>query len=387
MSDRLTIIYKGVKNIFILSAFISCSVYCINDEGVKKKPPSSQIALVAASDFQTGFLSAFSLDGPESFIDIVSTHSDALVRHQRSRSLIINRLGRDNITILDPQYKVIHEFSTGRGSNPHDVVLINDELAAVSLFERKYLSIFNINSGREINRIDLSSLADEDGIPEIHSLYANEKFLYASVQRLDRNHRYWLSSETAYLAKISLQEDFQLEKRFLFPFGNPISKLRYLEERNSLLITAAGNYAFNYKLDGGVLEFDLTTETFKAPLLKEADIGFEISDAILVSPELGFIIGNNPLFESCFAAFNPSTGSLIKILLPFEQNSWFSGLEVDSQKRIYLGDRHYSRAGIRIFAPSLVEVTRTAERFEIIEMTGTPVSTGLPPVSIALVEN
>ena len=346
-------------------------------KAAKKKPPSNQVALVASSDFQTGFLSAFSLKNHESFINILPTHSDVLIRHQRSLSLIINRLGRDNITILDPRsdYRVIAEFSTGMRSNPHDVFLINDELAAVALFAKDYLSIFNITSGEEVRQINLNSLADEDGIPEIHSVFANDSFLYASLQRLDRNDRFWLSSDRAYLVKISLQ-DFRLKESFRLPIGNPISRLRYLKESNSILITAAAHYASNYRLDGAVIEFDLTTESFKTPLLKEITIGYEIIDAVLADDELGFIIGQNRDFESCFAAFSIPGRNVIKQILPFERNSYYLGLEIDSRKRVYLGDRHFKRAGVRVFDSSSLQ-----------EITSKPIDTGLPPFSIALVED
>ena len=365
-----------MSRIFISIFLLLNLVYCANHEVIKEKLPSNRVALVTASDYQTGFLSAFSLEDHENFINIVPTHLDALVRHQRSLSLIVNRLGRDNITILNPRsnYSILSEFSTGTRSNPYDIFLINDELAAVALFGKDHISVFNISSGREITQIRLNSLADADGIPEINSVLANDQFLYASVQRLDRNHRSWLSSDKAYLAKISLR-DFQLKEFFQLPVGNPVSRLRYLKERNSILITAAGHYGLNYRLDGAVIEFDLASESFKSPLLREITIGYEIVDSVLVSNELGFIIGQNGSLENCLAAFSISKKNITKLILPFKQNNSFSGLEIDSQKRIYLGDRHYSRAGVRVFNSSTLT-----------EITPSPIDTGLPPVSIAIIE-
>ena len=94
-------------------------------------------------------------------------HSDARVRTFGSRVYVLNRLGQDNIIVLDTSdlSTPLTQFSTGDGSNPHEIIVVNDEKAYVSVYERDYVLVVNPSTGDSLATIDLSSFSDADGLP------------------------------------------------------------------------------------------------------------------------------------------------------------------------------------------------------------------------------
>src|SRR5262249_22797232 len=117
---------------------------------------------------------------------------DAVVRKHGGLVYVVNRLFADNVQVLDPaqQFATRIECSTGNGTNPHDIAFLSDDKAYVTLFKRSNLLIVNpaalLNcDGFTLGSIDLSSLADADGNPDMDQMAIVGDRLYVSLQRLD----------------------------------------------------------------------------------------------------------------------------------------------------------------------------------------------------------
>jgi hypothetical protein len=150
--------------------------------------PESGVVIVATAsdDFETGALSAVSLQTREVFGPITAVSGDPVVQVIDGQVVQINRLGVDTVRLYDPTTwgAPLSEFSVGQGANPHAAARCLDEWW-VSLYEKPYLGRFQ--EGQQIGTLDLSEWADSDGLPEASDLVLIGTRVYVGLQRLDRN--------------------------------------------------------------------------------------------------------------------------------------------------------------------------------------------------------
>ena len=63
--------------------------------------------------------------------DLLDIHADAVVRAFGPDVYVVNRLGQDNVIALDASDTSTPkiQFTTGNGTNPHDIVRVADDRA------------------------------------------------------------------------------------------------------------------------------------------------------------------------------------------------------------------------------------------------------------------
>ena len=128
-------------------------------------------AVITTTDYSSGSFSSLDLGTNTVTQDHLTIHSDAAVRTYRDKVYILNRLGQDNVIVLnrsDLKTPLI-QYSTGNGSNPHDMAFVSEEKAYISRYERTQLLIVNPITGDSLGAVDLSGFADADGLPEMIS--------------------------------------------------------------------------------------------------------------------------------------------------------------------------------------------------------------------------
>ena len=79
---------------------------------------------VVATDYVTGKLATLDSSAPWSpSCDLSSICSDAVARYHDGLIYVVNRLGCDNIQVIDPaaNWTTLREFSVGGGSNPQGI--------------------------------------------------------------------------------------------------------------------------------------------------------------------------------------------------------------------------------------------------------------------------
>ena len=168
----------------------------------------AQKAVIATTDFTTGDLSAIDAITHVATNEQLLIHGDAKVRAFGDRVYVINRLGQDNIIVLskDDLASPITQYSTGNGTNPHEIAVASDTKAYVTLYARDYLLIVNPATGDSLGSIDLSTFSDADGLPEASQMAQFGDHLYVAIQRLNRD-TFFSPTEFSTIAVIDTQTD------------------------------------------------------------------------------------------------------------------------------------------------------------------------------------
>ena len=163
---------------------------------------------VITTDFSTGSTAFLAANAAEAEVNLLGIHSDAVGHYHDGRVYIVNRLGQDNILVLDAMdlRTPLTQFSVGNGANPHDIEIVAPDKAYVTRYETASLLIVNPQDGAELGQIDLSAFADADGLPEVSQIVRVGDRLYLSCQRLDRNGG-WGPADVSYLIVVDLATD------------------------------------------------------------------------------------------------------------------------------------------------------------------------------------
>ncbi|HBS05845.1 MAG TPA: hypothetical protein DEA96_12820 [Leptospiraceae bacterium] len=326
-----------------------------------------KIGIISSDLSSTGRFSVMSLDGFQTDF-YVNVHSDALARNYRDRVYVINRLGRDNIQVLNPLagYFTEAEISVGTGSNPQDIAFSNGR-AFVTRYERTDVSVLT-DSLIPVGSVDLGFLAEPvsaggapDGLPEISSVYAYQGRIYVSVQRLDRNHPVltYAPSDASYLVEIDAGS-LAITGVHTFQSTNPFGKLKLVNFQgvDHLVISTPAKLGFNFAIDGGVEAFNLQTRQFRSGFLyTEAAAGGDILDVVIKNDTTGYAVVEYADFSISLQRFNPLTGGFVSQLAYYPASfGFFSGLELSPDGRLYAGDVGITTPGVRIFDTSAGDI-------------------------------
>ena len=336
--------------------------------------PSQTTAFVVATDFQTGSYATIGLDDRKVAPTTPGRQlgSDAIARVFGGLLYVVNRFGSDNIQRLDPSqdFATRWQCSTGAGSNPNDIAVVNAGKAYVALFARAQLLIVNPSpqpdcSDFVLGSIDLSAYADSDGIPDASQLAVVGDRLYVSLERLTN----FVATEPGALVVIDVNTDQVLSAITLTgkdPFGSTAG-LTVID--GGILVSEVGSFGVN---DGGIERIDLASGTAQGYVVTEDDLGGDITDFVWVSEHLAYAIISKADFSNALVAFDPTTRMVTQTLV---SSGNLADIELDDRGELFLADRSTTQPGIRIFRAS-----------DGVELTSTPLATGLPPFAIAFVE-
>jgi DNA-binding beta-propeller fold protein YncE len=321
----------------------------------------------------------------------VNIHSDAVGVFSYDKVIIINRLGRDSIQILNPNlgFFTEAEFSVGSGSNPQDIAIVNSNKAYVSLYNRNYLLVIDPSTGGEIKRIDLSSYSETsstgsggiDNLPESSHLFIEGNSLYLLLQRLDRNDGsgFPAPNTNSYLLEIDILSD-RVINIYPTPAPNPISKIYKVNifSKPYIAMCLPARLGFLSKNDGGIGAFDLTEKKFRSGFLySETTAGGDITDMVIKSPDIGYAFVLDKSLNKYIHKFNPTTGEKLGVIASYSSSSGnISGLAISSSGKLYIGDSNFSRPGVSIFD------TNSGDR----KLTPAPIDVGLRPFDIIVLE-
>lgn len=346
-----------------------------------------KIGIVSSDLATTGKFSVMTLDGFQTGFS-VNVHSDAVARYRNERVYVVNRLGRDNIQVLNPLagYFTEAEISVGSGSNPHDIAFSSGR-AFVPRYARTDILVYT-DTLAPIGSVDLGYLAETvsaggspDGLPEISSVLGYQGRVYATVQRLDRNHPVdtFPPTDVSYLVEI---DAITLAVTGVFPFQstNPFGKLKLVNFQGTdhLLMATPARLGFNFAIDGGVELFNLQTRQFRPGFVySEATAGGDIVDVEIKNDSTGYAVVEYADFSISLQRFNPLTGAFIRELAFYPANvGFFSGLVLSPDGRLYAGDISVFSPGIRIFDTSAGDI----------QLGAVPVLGGLRPVDLIYVD-
>ena len=104
---------------------------------------------VVTTDYSTGSTAFLAAGASEAEVNLLGIHSDAVGHYHDGRVYVVNRLGQDNILVLDEGdlRTPLAQFSVGNGANPHDIEVVAPGKAYVSLYDRASLLIVDPRDG------------------------------------------------------------------------------------------------------------------------------------------------------------------------------------------------------------------------------------------------
>jgi DNA-binding beta-propeller fold protein YncE len=359
-----------------------CTSGGVEDRTPGEQPPplAGTSAFVVTTDFQTGSFAVFPVLQPDAIArNVERIHSDAVAREHDGLVYVVNRLGGDNIQAIDPMqgYATRWQCSVENGSNPHDIAFAAPNKAYVTRYERATILIVDPTTGPDCanfvrGTVDLSALADADGLPEMDQAVVINGELFVTLQRLDRRN-FFAPSGTSLIAVIDVATD-AVVGTITLTGTNPFAETAGLAPdpvTGKIILPEVGQ--FGRADDGGIERIDPATRTAEGFFVTEADLGGNVTDVVMVDEHQAYAIVLDTSARSSVIRFDPSTRQVVKTLVQADEFLVDIARGPDGGT-LYLTDRTLRRPGIRRFA--------LADDMEIMP---SPLDTGLPPFDIVFV--
>ena len=374
---------SGIRTLGIVVAVIAAAFLAAGCEEDTAAPPpptskSTAFAFITTTDFLTGSASVIWFDQSRSVDqNVASVHSDAVARYFGGLIYVVNRFGGDNVQVLDPSngFSDVRQFSVGNGTDPHDILVVSDTKAYVTRYNTTELWIVDPTTGTQTGSIDLSTLADSDGMPEMDRMIRVGDRVFVSIQRLDRNTKLWDPAGESYIAVIDVTTDMLVDtdpvaagtQPITLTGTNPFSAIEVDPVSGRLCVAAVGKFG---AMDGGVEMVNPSTLRSEGYVFTEATVGGDITDAVLVSAEKGYVIFTDGNFNNTLQAFSPLSGTKTDIV--YAPGAFvLQDIALAPNGELFLTDRTPTKPGIRIYDADTGD-----------EITTDPIDVGLAPFSI-----
>jgi hypothetical protein len=262
--------------------------------------PFDDHIFVVTSDMAngTGDSAAFDIERPwKSASGLEPTGPGVIVRHFFGRHYVVHRL-TGQIQVIDPAtFETTLQFSVGEGSNPHDIVVVNNHVAYVSRHASPWLYEVDPTTGDLITMIDLAGFADRDGIPEMSMMALDGHRLFIQLQRLDPDGQ---PTHPSYLAVLDVRTNQLIDvdpaqagvQAIELTGLLPSFKMQIDDVARRLYVSEPGVF---HDGSGGIDEIDLVNLTALRFITTEAQVALDISGFVLVSPEKGYVITHTDL--------------------------------------------------------------------------------------------
>ena len=337
----------------------------------------AQGLFVTTTDFATGSTAFLASGAATADVNLLGIHADASVHYHDNRVYIVNRLGQDNILVLDAgDLRVpLTQFSVGNGANPHDIEVVAPAKAYVTRYDASVLLVVNPQNGDPLGEIDLSGFADSDGLPEVSQIVRVGDRLYLSCQRLDRNGG-WGPADQSFLIVVDIATDAVVDvdpaaagvQGILLSSTNP-NGLAVVGDQ----IVVSGVAGFGDRV-GGVEIVDTRSNRSLGLLVSEKDLGGDITGMAVVSASRGYAIVSDENFANSIKPFDLLSGA---VGAPLENISggYIPSLATDGA-RLIVADRgsfdNPDAAGLKIYDAAGGDFIAG------------PIKTGLPPSAIVV---
>lgn len=336
-------------------------------------------AIITTTDYSSGSFSSLDLSTNTATNDHLTIHSDAVVRTYRDKVYIINRLGQDNVLVLDHRdlKTPLTQYSTGNGSNPHDMAFVSEEKAYISRYGQTQLLIVNPVTGDLLGEVELSVFADADGLPEVSQLALYNNHLFAACQRLNRDNG-WVPTDVSVIAVVDVLTDQVVDvdantagvQGIVMASKNPAGAVL---RGNKWFLSAVNT--FDDLTDGGIEVIDLANLRSDGVVLGEMALGGNLSSMAMVSDDEGYVVVLDASFVNVVKRFGLGMQSVSAGL------SGLSGGFVPSLG--VFGGRLYVLDGGSFVDPTSAGVKVYDVKTD--QPVAGPISTGLLPASIAFV--
>ncbi|MEE3234927.1 MAG: T9SS type A sorting domain-containing protein [Candidatus Latescibacterota bacterium] len=364
-----------MKSKLITQSFFVLSIYFFSTNA-----NASSDLLIVTSDYSTGSTAFLPADSEHAEINVLAIHSDAVGHYQNGNIYIVNRLGQDNILVLNPENPSlpILQFSVGNGANPHDIEIIRPNKAYVTLYERPELLVVNPTNGVEIKRVDLSIFADSDGLPEVSQIISVGNVAYLSCQRLDRTTN-WGPADKSYIILVDKYSDKLIDTNqklsgvqgIRLSVSNPN---RMINVGRKLIVSGSAHFGDR---NGGIDIIDLDTQMSLGIAIDEAALGGDLNAIAMLDESRGYAVISDENFTNSVLPFNLTSKTVGKALTGLS-GGYIADIVIEDGRLIVADQGSFSdpkSVGLKIF---------DAENGDLLV---SKIDTGLPPVSIIILDS
>jgi len=378
----------GPMAAFAAAILMAAVVGCSDENRPPTQPPPPQIPecgrlLVVTTDYSTGAITVVDADSSYRVTrDVAAVHSDAVARVHGGLLYVVNRLGGDNVQVVDPAdgFRTVRQFSVGGGTNPRDIAFAGEGRAYVSRGGSASILKVEVGDGSVLGEISLSVFADGDGVPDMDRLLYIDPYLYVAVQRIDFGGATYLPVPPSYLAIIDTRADSLVDadptiagiQGIVLQGLNPTAPMVLDRSSSFLLVPESGVYGV---LDAGIEKVDLSTWRSAGFMVREEILGGDLIDFALTDEGVGYATVSDPSFVTSLVSFNAATGVLDRIV--HRSNGYeLADLILLPCGDLAVCDRNYADPGLRIFSAA-----NGVPRTDISQ----PLPTGLPPFELVLI--
>jgi hypothetical protein len=353
--------------------------------------PAGNTAVVLGANFTdpTGTLSLLPVNAPRTPVkNIQTTHSDAVVRSYGGLIYVVNRLGGDNIQVVDPLdgFAVVGQFSTGQGTNPQDLIAVSAAKAYVSLYQPEDnrsddltvddVIVFNPQTGAVLKPIDLTPFTANDGerFARASDLVKVGNRILVAIQDLGSDLSQ-AADQPGKIVAIDLGGDTVADSLVL-ECRDPVA-MAY-SNATGLLYVACADY-FNLGTPyGGVEVVDPDGLESLGVFVTDNDLGGAPGD-IEVLGDRGFVTvgtanAGRDVFSTSVVSFNLDVSEAPDVKTLYTGEAYIQDIAVDENGRLLVGDRDPHVNGV-LFLDS-----------ETGDVVDGPINTGPMPSSMAFIE-
>jgi hypothetical protein len=304
---------------------------------------------------------------------------DAAVRFFYGLHYVVNRSDA-TIQVIDPDsFETIRTISVGATSMPHDILVVAPDRAYVTRYDSAFLYEIDPTSGALRDDIDLSPLADADGLPEMSMMALDGNHLFVQIQRIDRDSTF-LPVPPSYLGVIDITTNQLLDvdpvtsgvQGVVLDGTVPSFRMHVDPVGRRLFVSAP---ARRLDVSGGIEEVDLDTLESLGFLYSEERAGVDLGGFVMFDSDQGYVIGHTDIVASSHLGYFhrdpdvPGQGEIYTSL--FVHNDMLAYDAVSNQ--VFYPDAMASPPGIHVFD------TLTNAR-----LTETAVATGKPPADLVV---
>ena len=374
-------ISRMVLTIVLISAVFAAG--CLSDSidnDFDTDIPSNGI-FVATTDWLAAGMTAVIHGDPPTKVDLPATQisTDPVARYYNERVYVINRMGFDNIQVLNPYHDYVTEkqYSTGNGSNPQDIAFASGKKAFISRYGNSALRIVKPRSGSKLGSVELAAYADADGLPEPAKMLVVGDRLFVALQRLD-SAAWYVPTDKSTIAVINTTDNSVVATVDLAT-TNPVTDLLYDDVASKVYVGCAGEWKFNdVTADGGVesISVDFLTDTYTADgvVIDEATLGGDIGSMVMVADDQFYAIVSDASFTNYLIRFDP-TNPGAGVTVVWTTFSYIPAIAVNANEYIFVADTDFVEPGVRVWDST----TDT-------EITTEPIDVGMPPVALTVLK-
>ena len=374
--------HKSILGAFAVSSIALSLGGCLEEDDTSNSLALSKYYGVVTTADSTGSessgnISIISLEDFSTANSVIPTGGspDTSISTNGSSIYLIQRLPQSSITNITPEFPEIEsgatptledvntveftvgkEFSVEEGSNPHKLVVKDDNTAYVIRYGTDKIWIVNPSAQNstdyKVDEIDLSDYAGTDGIAEATDAVLIENKLYVLIQNLDRDNSW--TPGTAYIAIFNTIDNSEIEtntistspKGIALKTTNP-SKMDFLSTNNTIYVSSVGPY-YPQDFTGGIEGINATNYTTQI-IVDDGDVNThpygQINNVAILNSTRGYFVGYSAWKDTAVYSFNPATGEVDT--MPLIENIDISDIEVGPLGNLWVTNRDES--GITIF--------------------------------------